>query len=131
MGANFGLVRKGVRHLLPERPAGCFAQKVPDTFSNPQTFHCRMFIPGSEKCQPGCKGIRRGLHQPLSTDGMFAPARHCFREAVAHVGDTWVRTQGGQSPGRVPVAQAVGSSNGSGETESIGRRNGSSADSLG
>ncbi len=24
---------KGVRHLLPERPEGCFAQKVPDTFS--------------------------------------------------------------------------------------------------
>ena len=25
--------RKGVRNLLPERPEGCFAQKVPDTFS--------------------------------------------------------------------------------------------------
>ena len=25
--------RKGVRHLLPERPEGCFAQKVPDPFS--------------------------------------------------------------------------------------------------
>ncbi len=24
---------KGVRHLLPERPGGCFAQKVPDPFS--------------------------------------------------------------------------------------------------
>ena len=24
---------KGVRNLLPERPGGCFAQKVPDTFS--------------------------------------------------------------------------------------------------
>src|SRR5207302_2936562 len=23
---------KGVRHLLPERPGGCFAQKVPDPF---------------------------------------------------------------------------------------------------
>jgi uncharacterized sulfatase len=27
------LGRKGVRDLLPERPEGCFAQKVPDTFS--------------------------------------------------------------------------------------------------
>ena len=24
--------KKGVRNLLPERPSGCFAQKVPDTF---------------------------------------------------------------------------------------------------
>ena len=23
---------KGVRNLLPERPAGCFAQKIPDPF---------------------------------------------------------------------------------------------------
>jgi len=28
-------VQKGVRDLLPERPEGCFAQKVPDTFLNP------------------------------------------------------------------------------------------------
>jgi hypothetical protein len=26
---------KGDRHLLPERPGGCFAQKVPVTFSDP------------------------------------------------------------------------------------------------
>ena len=25
---------KGVRNLFPERPFGCFAQKVPDTFSD-------------------------------------------------------------------------------------------------
>jgi len=28
-------VEKGVRNLLPERPEGCFAQKVPDTFFPP------------------------------------------------------------------------------------------------
>jgi oxygen-independent coproporphyrinogen-3 oxidase len=28
---------KGDRHLLPERPSGCFAQKMPVTFSAPQT----------------------------------------------------------------------------------------------
>jgi oxygen-independent coproporphyrinogen III oxidase len=28
---------KGARNLLPERPSGCFAQKVPGTFSAPQT----------------------------------------------------------------------------------------------
>ena len=28
---------KGVRHLLPERPGGCFAQKVPDPFFRPGT----------------------------------------------------------------------------------------------
>ena len=27
-------VRKGVRNLLPERPEGCFAQKIPDPFSD-------------------------------------------------------------------------------------------------
>jgi len=34
INAGFEKIRKGVRHLLPERPAGCFAQKVPDTFLN-------------------------------------------------------------------------------------------------
>ena len=29
---------KGVRHLLPERPEGCCAQKVPDTFSATEDF---------------------------------------------------------------------------------------------
>ena len=28
------VVRKGVRHRLPERPCGCFAQSVPDPFSH-------------------------------------------------------------------------------------------------
>jgi len=27
-----GATEKGVRNLFPERPFGCFAQKVPDTF---------------------------------------------------------------------------------------------------
>jgi hypothetical protein len=31
---DMGMVQKGVRHLLPERPEGCFAQKVPDPFLN-------------------------------------------------------------------------------------------------
>src|SRR5207253_2282504 len=31
---------KGVRHLLPERPGGCWAQKVPDPF-----FACRHLLP--------------------------------------------------------------------------------------
>jgi len=30
-----GRVQKGVTNLLPERPEGCFAQKVPDTFLSP------------------------------------------------------------------------------------------------
>jgi hypothetical protein len=34
--AFFIAVQKGVRHLLPERPFGCFAQKVPDPFLNRQ-----------------------------------------------------------------------------------------------
>ena len=29
---------KGVRHLLPERPFGCSAQKVPNSFSRPRSF---------------------------------------------------------------------------------------------
>jgi len=32
-------IGKGVRNLLPERPEGCFAQKVPDPFFNPR--RCR------------------------------------------------------------------------------------------
>src|SRR5712692_7302719 len=31
---------KGVRHLLPERPEGCFAQKVPDPFFAGRHAHC-------------------------------------------------------------------------------------------
>jgi hypothetical protein len=34
--------RKGDRHLLPERPEGCFAQKVPVTFSLPRIVQCRL-----------------------------------------------------------------------------------------
>jgi len=34
---------KGVRYLLPERPEGCFAQKVPDTFSAGKRFVERLF----------------------------------------------------------------------------------------
>jgi len=30
-----GRFKKGVGHLFPKRPPGCFAQEVPDTFSNP------------------------------------------------------------------------------------------------
>jgi len=33
------LLEKGVRNLLPERPGGCFAQKVPDTFFRPEQQH--------------------------------------------------------------------------------------------
>ncbi len=29
------MVQKGVRYLLPERPKGCLAQKVPAPFLNP------------------------------------------------------------------------------------------------
>jgi hypothetical protein len=37
-GPLFGMVQKGDSHLLPERPEGCFAQKVAVTFLNLPAF---------------------------------------------------------------------------------------------
>src|SRR5271170_3542176 len=40
-----GSVQKGVRHLLPERPEGCYAQKVPDPFLiHASTQHVRLEV---------------------------------------------------------------------------------------
>jgi hypothetical protein len=43
------LSEKGDRHLLPGRPSGCFAQKVPVPFSVPQAAGSPFIYTGSVK----------------------------------------------------------------------------------
>jgi len=60
------LREKGVRNLLPERPSGCFAQKVPDTFFR------RIVMADSKKLYTPDKGLRhleRGLWPALGLLG--------------------------------------------------------------
>jgi demethylmenaquinone methyltransferase/2-methoxy-6-polyprenyl-1,4-benzoquinol methylase len=41
--------KKGVRKILPERPGGCFAQNLPDTFSSPRKKLPDTFFPFSPR----------------------------------------------------------------------------------
>ncbi|HUT89027.1 MAG TPA: FG-GAP-like repeat-containing protein [Thermoguttaceae bacterium] len=55
---------KGDRHLLPERPGGCFAQKVPVTFSPRKP---RVLVPGWEYVDVPTNGLGMRVKLPVST----------------------------------------------------------------
>jgi oxygen-independent coproporphyrinogen III oxidase len=94
---------KGDRHLLPERPSGCFAQKVPVTFSAPQTIsdvretleaalalsptHLSCYSLMVEEGTPICRDITAGklaLPEEELDREMYELARHTLAEHGFH-----------------------------------------------
>jgi len=73
---------KGVRYLLPERPEGCCAQTVPDTFSRPKgAAHTRYLTPfpatlveqAEQFVAIGCDGIKMIEGKPTSRRRLPVP----------------------------------------------------------
>jgi len=70
-----GRLGKGDRHLLPERPSGCFAQKVPVPFSDPAAERTLFVCP--EITKPENMGLVFRAAAALGIDGVLLGSRSC------------------------------------------------------